>query len=47
MAAHEASRLPYWEPCPPSVVGHRAAAKTLRAEAERLEAVMRPLATAS
>ncbi|HSX68683.1 hypothetical protein [Nocardioides sp.] len=47
VAAEEASQLPYWVPCPPSVVGHRAAARTLRAEAQRLEAAMRPLATAS
>lgn len=47
VAADEASQLPYWAPCPASVVGHRAAARTLRAEAERLEAALRPLATAS
>ncbi len=46
VAAQEASRLPYWEPCPSSVVGHRAAATALRAEAERLEAAMRPLVAA-
>lgn len=47
VAAEEASRLPYWVPCPPSVVGHRAAARALRAEAQRLEAATRPLAAAS
>ena len=36
-AAAEASRTPYWAPCPASVEGHRAAARTLRAELDRLE----------
>lgn len=47
VAAEEASRLPYWVPCPPSVVGHREAARALRAEALRLEVTTRSLATAS
>jgi hypothetical protein len=38
MAATEASRIPYWSPCPPSVGGHRAAARALRAAVERLRA---------
>lgn len=32
----EAARLPYWAPCPPSVVGHRAAAAALRVDADKL-----------
>jgi hypothetical protein len=46
-AAAEASRIPYWDPCPPSVDGHRAAARVLRAEVERLEAETRLWAAAS
>lgn len=34
LAAAEASRVPYWAPCSPSVEGHHAAAEALRAEAE-------------
>lgn len=34
-AADEASRVAYWEPCPASVLGHRAAARALRADADR------------
>jgi hypothetical protein len=35
IATDQAMRVPYWEPCPSSVAGHRAAAKALRASAER------------
>jgi hypothetical protein len=35
-AASEAAAVPYWSPCPPSVVGHRAAAAALRADADTL-----------
>ena len=41
-AAAEASSTPYWEPCPPSVSGHRQAARALRADAARLESRARP-----
>jgi len=34
----EAARVAYWEPCPPSVQGHRAAAAALRADADRIAA---------
>jgi len=34
-AAADAARVPYWAPCPASVEGHRAAARALRADAER------------
>ena len=33
-AAAEAAKVPYWAACPPSVLGHRAAAATLRADAD-------------
>ena len=46
-AAAEASRTPYWAPCPASVEGHRAAARVLRAELERLEREMVALRRAS
>ena len=36
LAAHEAAGVPYWAPCPPSVLGHRTAAAALRAEAHAL-----------
>ena len=36
LAAAEAARVPYWEPHPPSVLGHRTAAQALRAEADTL-----------
>ena len=36
-AADEAARVPYWEPMPLSVLGHRAAAAALRADLARLE----------
>lgn len=47
IAAAEASRVPYWSPCPSSVDGHRAAARALRAEVERLQGEARPWAVAS
>ncbi|WP_109509204.1 hypothetical protein [Nocardioides speluncae] len=34
-AAQEAALVPYWAPCPASVVGHRAAARALREAAEQ------------
>jgi len=34
LAADEAARVRYWEPCPPSVQGHRSAARLLRAGAD-------------
>jgi len=37
-AADEAATVPYWAPCPTSVVGHRAAAQALRQEADRIAA---------
>ena len=36
MAADQASAMPYWAPCPPTVLGHRSAAAALRAEADHL-----------
>jgi hypothetical protein len=41
LAATEAGAVPYWEPCPPSVLGHREAATALRAEADRVETEQR------
>ncbi len=38
LAADEAATVPYWAPCPTSVVGHRAAAQALRQEADQLAA---------
>jgi len=38
LAASQAATTPYWEACPVSVIGHRAAAAALRAEADRLAA---------
>jgi len=38
LAATEAAKVPYWEPHPPSVLGHRTAAQALRAEADSLVA---------
>ena len=35
LAASEAAKVPYWSPCPDSVVGHRAAARALREDADR------------
>lgn len=40
-AAAEAAVTPYWSPSPPSVLAHRAAARALRSDAERLEAEAR------
>lgn len=37
LAATQAAQLPYWQPCPASVSGHRAAAVALREHAERLD----------
>ena len=41
-AARTAARTPYWEPCPGSVTGCRAAAEALRAAAD---ALLRPTGT--
>lgn len=38
LAATEAARVAYWEPCPSSVQGHRAAAAALRASADLIAA---------
>ena len=35
-AADEAAEVPYWCSCPPSVIGHRAAARALRRAAESI-----------
>ena len=35
-AADEAATVPYWMPCPASVLGHRLAAETLRAAADTI-----------
>lgn len=35
-AASEAAQVPYWKPCPHSVIGSRAAARALRQAAEAL-----------
>jgi hypothetical protein len=35
LAAQEATSVPYWEPCPATVHGRRAAALALRADADR------------
>jgi len=35
LAATEAAKVPYWLPCPPTVAGHRAAARALRNDADR------------
>ena len=39
LAEAEAASVPYWEPCPSSVDGHRAAADALRSEAKSLSSV--------
>lgn len=39
LAEAEAANVPYWEPCPSSVDGHRAAADALRSEAKSLSLV--------
>jgi len=36
LAATEAAKVPYWSPCPATVAGHRAAARALREDADRL-----------
>jgi hypothetical protein len=36
LAAAEGAEVPYWAPCPPSVLGHRTAAAALRADADRI-----------
>jgi len=36
LAAAEAAQVPYWSPCPATVAGHRAAARALREDADRL-----------
>lgn len=36
LAADELAAVPYWSPCPSSVLGHRGAAHVLRAEADTL-----------
>lgn len=36
LAAAEAAETPYWAPCPESVTAHRAAARALREDAQRL-----------
>jgi hypothetical protein len=36
LASTEAARVPYWSPCPASVIGRREAARALREDAERL-----------
>jgi hypothetical protein len=46
-AATEAARTPYWSPCPPTVEGHRAAARVLWADVARLETEARGLSLAS
>lgn len=35
LAAAEAARVPYWSACPVSVIARRAAAQTLREDADR------------
>lgn len=47
LAAAEAARTPYWSPTPPSVLGHRSAARALREDLARLEAEARALSLAS
>jgi hypothetical protein len=36
LAANEAAATPYWATCPPTVLGHRAAACALREQADSL-----------
>ena len=36
VASTEAAKVPYWSPCPASVVGRREAARALREDADRL-----------
>jgi len=41
LAAEEATVLPYWRACPPSVEGHRVAAAALRWVAEQFPSAIR------
>jgi len=41
-ACTEAAKVPYWASYPPSVLGHRAAAAILRADADRFLATADP-----
>ena len=34
LAAQAAAAVPYWTPCPPAILGHRAAANALREQAD-------------
>ena len=34
LAAQAAAAVPYWTPCPPTILGHRAAANALREQAD-------------
>jgi len=45
LAAAEAALTPYWSPCPPTVLGHRAAARALREDLDRFEAQARSWST--
>ena len=38
LAAADAAAVAYWEPCPASVIGHRTAARILRAGADGVAA---------
>jgi len=38
IAADEAAHVPYWKPCPHSVIGTRTAARVLREAADALSA---------
>lgn len=42
-AASEASRTPYWKPCPDSVIGLRAAARALREAADSMTLARSPI----
>lgn len=44
LAAQEAARVPYWKPCPHSVIGTRTAARVLREAAEALPTPVPPAA---
>lgn len=45
LAADEAAAQPYWAPCPPSALGHHAAAEALRERADQLLADAVPTLT--
>jgi len=47
LATQEAVEVPYWAPCPVSVLGHRAAARVLRADADRFLVAVPGLGAAS